>query len=55
MKPPSMYTTVGKEPHVEVLLVNHRGDTLSRLPQRFTSLGEAQAEAARRNEKRMNG
>ena len=53
MKPSSAYIVRGREPHVEVLLVNHRGNVLSRLPQRFTSLGEAQAEAARRNEKRM--
>lgn len=51
MRKPSTWVTTGKEPHVAVLLVNHRGVTLSRLPQRFTSLGEAQAEAARRNEK----
>lgn len=35
----------------EVSLVNHRGRVLARLPQRFTAPGEAEAEAARRNEK----
>ena len=51
MRKRSTYITGGKEPQVEVLLVNHRGVVLSRLPQRFATLGEAQAEAARRNVK----
>ena len=34
-----------------VALVNHNGLVLTRLPQRFAALGEAQAEAYRRNEK----
>ena len=34
-----------------VVLVNHTGGVLTRLPQRFATLGEAQAEATRRNEK----
>ncbi len=47
----SAYIVSGNEPSVEVLLVNHHGVTLARLPQRFTSKSEAQAEATRRNEK----
>lgn len=34
-----------------VVLVNHNGLVLTRLPQRFATLGEARAEATRRNEK----
>ena len=34
-----------------VALVNHNGLVLTRLPQRFATLGEAQGEADRRNEK----
>ena len=37
--------------HHCVILVNHNGVVLTRLPQRFATLGEAQAEATRRNEK----
>lgn len=51
MRKPSTWVTTGSEPAIEIHLVNHRGVTLSRLPRRYETLGEAQAEAARRNEK----
>lgn len=47
----SAWIVFGKEPNVEVLLVNSRGTTLARLPRRWGSLGEAQAAADRLNKK----
>lgn len=38
-----------------VALVNHNGLVLTRLPQRYATLGEAQGEADRRNEKVKRG